>query len=74
MAEIDLKSLNPDADGDGKVSQQEKEIYAALKAADIDGSGSIGQAELYAVIGKLVGEQKRVVIFRPRLSRGVPKQ
>jgi hypothetical protein len=58
--EIDLKSLNPDADGDGKVSQQEKEIYAALKAADIDGSGSIGQAELYAVIGKLVGEQKKV--------------
>ena len=44
--EIDLKSLNPDADGDGKITQQERDIYNALKAADIDGSGSIGLVEL----------------------------
>ena len=58
--EIDLKSLNPDADGDGKITQQERDIYNALKAADIDGSGSIGLVELYAVIGNLVGEKKKV--------------
>ena len=59
-AELDLKALNPDADGDGHVTEQEKEIYAALKAADIDGTGSIGLVELYAVIGNLVGEKKKV--------------
>ena len=41
-AELDLKALNPDADGDGHVTEQEKEIYAALKAADVDGTGTIG--------------------------------
>ena len=33
-------------------------IYAALKAADIDGSGSIGVGELYAVIGNLVSAKR----------------
>ena len=34
------------------------QIYAALKAADIDGSGSIGVGELYAVIGSLVSAKR----------------
>ena len=59
-AELDLKALTPDADGDGHVTVQEKEIYAALKAADVDGTGTIGLVELYAVIGNLVGERKKV--------------
>lgn len=59
-AELDVSALDPDADGDGKVSELEKEIYQALKAADIDGSGTIGVGELYAVIGNLVGEKRKV--------------
>ena len=51
---LDISKLDPDADGDGKVSPVEKEIYAALKAADVDGSGSISIGELYASITTLV--------------------
>ena len=59
-SELDVSSLDPDADGDGNVSRLEQEIYQALKAADIDGSGSIGVGELYKVIGDLVGEKRKV--------------
>ena len=58
--ELDVSALDPDADGDGKVSPLEKEIFHALKAADLDGSGTIGVGELYAVIGNLVGEKRKV--------------
>ena len=58
--ELQLSDLDPDADGDGKVSSLEKEIYAALKAADIDGTGSIGMGELYSVIGNLVTAKRQV--------------
>ena len=59
-AELNISALNPDADGDGNVSPLEMEIYKALKAADIDGSGSIGTGELYSVIGNLVEEKRKV--------------
>ena len=59
-AELDVSKLDPDADGDGNISPLEKEIYAALKAADIDGSGSIGVGELYTVIGNLVSAKRQV--------------
>lgn len=58
--ELEISALDPDADGDGNVSPLEMEIYKALKAADIDGSGSIGVGELYKVIGDLVGEKRKV--------------
>ena len=58
--DLDISKLDPDADGDGKVTALEKEIYAALKAADIDGSGTIGTGELYAVIGNLVTAKRQV--------------
>ena len=58
--EISISALDPDADGDGNVSPLEMEIYKALKASDIDGSGSIGVGELYKVIGDLVGEKAKV--------------
>ena len=35
-SEIDVNALDPDADGDGNISLLEREIYNALKAADID--------------------------------------
>ena len=59
-AELNISALNPDADGDGNVSPLEMEIYKSLKAADIDGSGSIGTGELYKVISDLVGEKRKV--------------
>ena len=59
-SELNISALNPDADGDGNVSALEMEIYKALKAADIDGSGSIGTGELYSVIGSLVEEKRKV--------------
>ena len=59
-SELEISALDPDADGDGNVSPLEMEIYKALKAADIDGSGSIGVGELYKVIGDLVGEKRKV--------------
>ena len=58
--ELSISALDPDADGDGNVSALEMEIYKALKAADIDGSGSIGTGELYSVIGNLVEEKRKV--------------
>ena len=45
-AELDISQMNPDADGDGKISKMEREIYNALKKADVDGSGSIGVKEV----------------------------
>jgi len=59
QAELDISQMNPDADGDGNVTLMEREIYNALKAADVDNSGSIGVGELYKVIGDLVGEKRK---------------
>ena len=44
--ELDISQMNPDADGDGKISKMEREIYNALKKADVDGSGTIGIKEV----------------------------
>jgi hypothetical protein len=52
--------MNPDADGDGQVSPLEMEIYRAIKAADVDGSGTIGVGELYTVITNLVNTKRAV--------------
>ena len=46
--ELDISTMNPDADGDGHISKMEREIFNALKAADVDDSGSIGVKEVRA--------------------------
>ena len=45
---IDLDKLNPDTDGDGKVSASELKIYNLLRAQDTSGDGKLTVAELYA--------------------------
>ena len=57
---IPLSGIDPDFDGDGKVSPLEKEIYAKLVAADTDKSGYISTHELYGAITELVQEKKKV--------------
>jgi len=43
---IPIKSLNPDADGDGKVERWEVEVFNRIKDADADASGSISVKEV----------------------------
>ena len=45
---LDLEKLNPDVDGDGKVSASELKIYNLLRAQDTSGDGKLTVAELYA--------------------------
>lgn len=58
-AGIPLANIDPDFDGDGKVSQLEKEIHAKLMAADTDKSGYISTHELYGAITELVESKKK---------------
>ena len=49
---LHLSDLNPDADGDGKISAFEKEVYNMFKEADVDGSGALSMREVYGVVKK----------------------
>ena len=48
-----LKHLNPDADGDGKVSKDEQAIYDELCRADEDKDGALTVTELYGALARL---------------------
>ena len=48
--ELLLADLNPDFDGDGRVSAFEQEVFEMFKAADRDGSGALNMREVYAVV------------------------
>lgn len=48
--QIDILDLNPDVDGDGKVTPWEKDCFERIKAADANGSGTLNVHELYSVI------------------------
>ena len=50
---LDLRKLDPDVNGDGKISASEKLIYGLLKAADVDGDGKLSVSEVYGALGKL---------------------
>ena len=50
---LDLRKLDPDVNGDGKISASEKLIYGLLKAADVDGDGKLSVSEGYGALGKL---------------------
>ena len=45
---LDLEKLNPDVNGDGKVSASELKIYNLLRMQDTSGDGKLTVAELYA--------------------------
>ena len=44
---IDLNRLNPDVNGDGKVSASEARIYSLLRKQDTSGDGKLTIGELY---------------------------
>ena len=50
---LDLRKLDPDVNGDGKISASEKRIYEFLQAADKDGDGKLSLSEMYGALGKL---------------------
>ena len=56
---IPIGEINPDFDGDGKISTLEREIFSKLVAADVDKSGYISSNELYGAITELVESKKR---------------
>jgi hypothetical protein len=55
---ISLDMLNPDADGDGKVSAKEADMHSMLKDADVDKDGNIDIDELYSCMDRM--HQKRM--------------
>lgn len=50
---ISLSDLDPDVDGDGVVSQYEKEVHKLFLDADADGSGTLNVKEFYDVLRKV---------------------
>ena len=53
---LSLKDMDPDFDGDGKISPLEKAVYDKMLAADVDGDGLLTRAEVYKVIQSMKHE------------------
>ena len=64
---VDMSLLNPDMDGDGKVSRFEKEVHQMFVAADVDGSGALSVREFYAVLNKIRAEHETKSLFKKGL-------
>ena len=61
---IDLDKLNPDTDGDGKLSDAEVKIYKLLRAQDTDGDGKLTIGELYNGLAALTKVEKNRSMFK----------
>lgn len=61
---IPITTLNPDADGDGKVEKWEVDVFERIKAADEDKSGAISVKELFGVIKGAAESDKQKKLFR----------
>ena len=55
---IPLSALNPDLNGDGKIDDWEKEVYARIIAADTDHTGAISVRNLFDFIREMSNEVK----------------
>ena len=55
---LDLRKLDPDVNGDGKISASEKLIYGLLKAADV-GRGTAGSSNARATAAHEVRPGRR---------------
>ena len=60
---IDLDKLNPDTDGDGKLSDAEVKIYNLLRAQDTDGDGKLNLGELYNGLAALTKVEKKRSVY-----------
>ena len=64
---LDLRKLDPDINGDGKISSEEKTIYKMLMDADTDGDGKLNVSEVRRA------PQPSALCERRRPARSVPK-
>ena len=64
---LDLRKLDPDINGDGKISSEEKTIYKMLMDADTDGDGKLNVSEVRRA------PQPSALCVRRRPARTVPK-
>ena len=55
---IPIASLNPDADGDGKVENWEREVYDRIIKADTDNTGTISERNFFDFIRSMSDELK----------------
>ena len=66
---ISIADLDPDVDGDGVITQYEKEVHQLFVKADVDGSGSLNVREFYEVLrqvtemGKAKHQLKKMLIL-----------
>merc|ERR1719506_2179897 len=60
---LDLEKLNPDVNGDGKVSASELKIYNLLRTQDTSGDGKLTVAELYRGLEALTKVEKKRSLF-----------
>ena len=60
---IDLNRLNPDVNGDGKVSASEARIYSLLRKQDSSGDGKLTIGELYKGLEALTKVEKKRSMF-----------
>merc|ERR1719313_1256178 len=65
---IDLKSLDPDADGDGKVLASELAVHRMLVDADVDKDGYLSINEFYQAMSKFSAVQQSRQLFKKALA------
>ena len=61
---IQLDSLDPDVDGDGKVSALERKLHGKLRAADRDANGVLDVREFYAVLFSFIEVEKKKRMYQ----------
>lgn len=65
---VDLKLLNPDSDGDGKVNPSEKAVYDTLVGADVDKDGYLSINEFYSAMASFSAVQRSRQLFKHALA------
>ena len=61
---IPLELLDPDVDGDGKLSKEEAWLHEQFKRADKDGSGFLSTKEMFSVFDSVLKTRRQRSVFR----------
>lgn len=56
---IPLSAINPDTDGDGKVTKEEQRIYDALVQADVSKDGNLSVSEMYSALSRFAALDRK---------------